>query len=230
MCERPSQAAAESQLHQIPRRTTLYLHSSTGGFASYLIRSPDTSWNPRGRINGPLVIRAIESSCLVYQTNYLVSVPSPVHQQCLRCFFFSFAPTAFLSPGAPPSPQAAGLSDIYIYLCFFLPTVLNWSSLSCSFLFSLPILLITTDLSCFPLVCFSVSQSFRQCPHTVYMIATISTAPLYVFSQFLLFSRVASLNTLRLAEVLVWSITILVPFITDNHVLLVHGSSLLHSS
>lgn len=47
--------------------TAIYLHSSTGGFASCLIRSPDTSWIPRGRINGPLVIRAIESY-LVYQT------------------------------------------------------------------------------------------------------------------------------------------------------------------
>ena len=146
---------------------------------------------------------------------------------------FSFAPTAFWPPGAPPFPPGGGVIW-YLHISMHLPSIVLCCS---SFLYSFLFLLTYTAYYPWSILFFlwcvcSVLQSFRQCPPTVYMIATISTAPLYVFSQFLLSSRVASLSTFILgwsARLIFTSITILIPFITDNHVLLVHGSSLLHS-
>ena len=201
-----------------------------GGFASCLIRSPDTPWIPRGRINGPLWFGPLSLGYLVYQTDYLVSVPSPVRQQCLLCFFFP-SPRRLSWLLVLHHPPGGGVIW-YLHISMLLPSItLICSSLLCSFLF-LPTLPITPDLSCFPLVCFSILQSFRQCPLTVYTIATISIAPLYAFSQFLLSSRVASLSTVILgwsARLIHTFISVFVPLITDDHVLLGHGSSLLHS-
>ena len=176
-----------------------------GGFASCLIRSPDTPWIPRGRINGPLWFGPLSLSYLVYQTNYLVSVPSPVRQQCLLCFFFPSPRRLSWLLVLHHLPQAAGLSGIYIYLCFFL--LLHWSAL-------LSYVLSSSYLHCLlPLICLVFLWCvFLSCNLSVNALLLFTRLPLFLSHRFTpslnsYFPRMSlRLVQLYLAEVLVWYI------------------------